>query len=1382
MMGQPQSRNTSRRRSLVGLPTLVAALLIAAPLATLIATSPASATPNSIALKVLLVGNGVSDPTTAAWEAALSNEGVSYTEVDANTSETPWTLSLPTLSSGSTGDFDAVVIADDRADFAAGQLSALDAYEIAFGVRELDGYAYPSPTLGVAEVSAGLLDGTSAQLTSAGLAALPGLAGPLAFDTGTYGYSSTVISGAPFTPWIENSAGDVLGGVYQQPSGISQAALFFNYGALQSQWLVLGHALIDWVTGGNHLGLFRNYAEVDIDDTFTPDDAWITATHSTDYSDADALRMLPTDVVYAAQWSQTNHFRLDQLFNGAGSTNYQAENGGTDPLLAQFQATDPGSSQTYAADFGWISHTYDTPYLDVGCATQNYIEAELNENTSWAAAAPGTTAGTGGLGLTRSTVPTVALGAENPQVFVPGNHSGLADLVPGNPATVDPPDLDSETATSGVGSLPAAIYEYAVTDDFSSGGGQSSAYVTGAVSLPSKGSIALTWQAICHASDYLVYREVAGSNQWSLIGTVSSPSSATLPDASSGDPVSTSDVTGGGELEQSFTDTGIPGTAEPSGWAPPTVENATETAWEQNPYFVPALEAVGITDVGADASKPYPDPPDDQFGIGATYAGSEYPAGATFVDGTAQVVPRHPINIYYNASTQAQEVDEYNTLYLSTADGGSCVDSSTTTCLTTPATFADIVNQVVSGMFQNMTENDPEPSYVHQTNIMGAPPAGPPTTGTPPSTPDTTGDGLLYSVLNPLLAEYNTYFNSTEPYEQLTEAAIGNTLADQSAWASALSGDTTSAVDTDGSLTITNNGSSTLSVPLTVPSGTTLGGSTFGQSYAGEMSGWITLSAGASAILYEPTAATITSATSATATVGTPFSFTVSTAGYPAASLSKLGTLPGGITFTDNNDGTATLAGTPAAGSGGVYGLSISATNGVGSPATHSFTLTVDEAPVITSAIGATATVGEDFSFSVTTADYPVAALSELGALPPGITFTDNADGTASFAGTPATGSGADYSITVSATNGIGTDATQSFTLAVDEAATITSATSATATVGTPFSFTVTTGGSPTAALSESGALAPGITFTDNNDGTATFAGTPTAGGSFEPTITASTSVGIAKQLFTLTVDDAAAITSGASATATVGTAFAFSVTTSGYPVATVSETGALPAGITFTANSDGTASLAGTPASQAGGVYSFTISATNGLGDPATQSFSLTLCRVPAFTSAASATATVGKPFRFALTASGSPAPAIAWSGRVPQGLKFTSGNGKASFSGTPSAPGSFKVTLSAHNSAGTAKQAFTLIVRKPPAITSAAKATVKVGKAFRFVFTASGSPTPTITESGKLPRGLKFATGSGKAILSGTPAASGSFKLTITARNSAGTVRQTFVLKVVA
>jgi hypothetical protein len=75
--------------------------------------------------------------------------------------------------------------------------------------------------------------------------------------------------------------------------------------------------------------------------------------------------------------------------------------------------------------------------------------------------------------------------------------------------------------------------------------------------------------------------------------------------------------------------------------------------------------------------------------------------------------------------------------------------------------------------------------------------------------------------------------------------------------------------------------------------------------------------------------------------IGISFSFTVKTKGYPVASLTETGNLPGGVTFTDNGNGTATLAGTPMPGSGGTYSLALTATSTIGT-ANQTFDLVVD--------------------------------------------------------------------------------------------------------------------------------------------------------------------------------------------------------------------------------------------------------------------------------------------------------------------------------------------------------------------------------------------------------------------------------------------------------
>src|SRR5664280_2559696 len=153
------------------------------------------------------------------------------------------------------------VVAGSPSAFAVGQLSALDTYESSYGVRQVDGYMYPSPALGLTAASGGALTGT-AQLTPAGLAALPGLKGTVPFDAGTYGYPSTIGAGAPLTPWLENAAGQVLAGVYQHPSTDPQAGRqqqpLEHGGVVVEGEAQLGHpGLIDWVTQDTHLGLYR---------------------------------------------------------------------------------------------------------------------------------------------------------------------------------------------------------------------------------------------------------------------------------------------------------------------------------------------------------------------------------------------------------------------------------------------------------------------------------------------------------------------------------------------------------------------------------------------------------------------------------------------------------------------------------------------------------------------------------------------------------------------------------------------------------------------------------------------------------------------------------------------------------------------------------------------------------------------------------------------------------------------------------------------------------------------------------------------------------------------------------------------------------------------
>ncbi|MEA2500732.1 MAG: hypothetical protein QOD01_843 [Actinomycetota bacterium] len=199
----------------------------------------------------------------------------------------------------------------------------------------------------------------------------------------------------------------------------------------------------------------------------------------------------------------------------------------------------------------------------------------------------------------------------------------------------------------------------------------------------------------------------------------------------------------------------------------------------------------------------------------------------------------------------------------------------------------------------------------------------------------------------------------------------------------------------------------------------------------------------------------ITTPPSVTFTVGVAASFTVSTTGFPAATVSETASLPAGITFTNNGNGTATLGGTPGSNTGGTYSLTMTASNGTLPNATQPFTLTVNQAPAITSAPGVTLTVGTAGSFTVQTTGFPTApTITGSGSLPGGVTFVNNGNGTATLSGNP--GTSGTFALTITASNGVAPNATQNFTLTVGTRHLLLTPATTTPAAGTADNLTIT--------------------------------------------------------------------------------------------------------------------------------------------------------------------------------------------------------------------------------------------------------------------------------------------------------------------------------------
>ena len=412
----------------------------------------------------------------------------------------------------------------------------------------------------------------------------------------------------------------------------------------------------------------------------------------------------------------------------------------------------------------------------------------------------------------------------------------------------------------------------------------------------------------------------------------------------------------------------------------------------ENPNMTAALAGVGVTTFAQDGSRQ-----PTQYSLGAALG-----------------APRYPSNIYYNAANWPDELNEYNTLYVTQGDSigggetGHCTSTSATTCVSAPLTEAGVLASESHIMLGHVLANNPRVGYAHQSDLIG------------PAT-DSSGNDYGYTILDlisDMLTQYKTWYNTTTaPLQQMDDVTEAQTLQEQSAWASAENGTGISASITNGTVTVANSGTA-LNIPVTVPLGTTVNGSAFGTSYGGTLSDWVNVGA-TPLTLVENVGATFTSAASATSIVGAPFTFTVTTTGAPTPTLTETGALPNGITFTDNGNGTATIAGTSTAGTGGSYPITITANNQVGTPATQTFTLTNAEAPTITSGTTATFTTGVAGTYAITTTGFPAPTLTlSAGTLPTGLTFTDNGNGTGSIAGTPATTDTAGpYPVSISATN-----------------------------------------------------------------------------------------------------------------------------------------------------------------------------------------------------------------------------------------------------------------------------------------------------------------------------------------------------------------------------
>jgi cyclophilin family peptidyl-prolyl cis-trans isomerase len=386
--------------------------------------------------------------------------------------------------------------------------------------------------------------------------------------------------------------------------------------------------------------------------------------------------------------------------------------------------------------------------------------------------------------------------------------------------------------------------------------------------------------------------------------------------------------------------------------------------------------------------------------------------------------------------------------------------------------------------------------------------------------------------------------------------------------------------------------------------------------------------------------------------------------------------------------------------SGGQTDVTVRATDLDGNTVTQTFTVTVNQTPVFTNGPPpSTAVVGTAYNFAYTASGFPAPTFSHTGTLPPGLSLSS----TGVISGTPTT-AGTYSGIVVTASNGIGVAPTQTISITVDQIPSITSAAPAAGIVGTAYTHTYAATGSPAPTYSlTAGALPGGLSVSTAG----VISGTPNTAGTFTGTITSTNRAGSFPQAFSITINQAPTFTSSTPTNSgTFNTAYNFTCTASGFPAPSFSvAAGALPTGLSLSTSGV----ISGTPT--AAGTYTGTLSASNGIGSAASQSFSITIQK-------AAATVALGS---LAPTYTGSPLAATSTTNPANLSVSYTY-NGLSTM---PTNAGSYAVVASINepNYVGTANG--TLVIAK-------ATATVSLGSLAQTYNGSAKAATATTSPTG--------------------------------------------------
>ncbi|MEM7220376.1 MAG: putative Ig domain-containing protein [Pseudomonadota bacterium] len=360
-------------------------------------------------------------------------------------------------------------------------------------------------------------------------------------------------------------------------------------------------------------------------------------------------------------------------------------------------------------------------------------------------------------------------------------------------------------------------------------------------------------------------------------------------------------------------------------------------------------------------------------------------------------------------------------------------------------------------------------------------------------------------------------------------------------------------------------------------------------------------------------------------------------------------TLPNAATLNDMGDGTAVFTWTPATGAktGSPYPVTITATDDDGASSTMTFNISVTGSipPVLNAIANQSVVEGRTIMVPITATDADGNATLSLSASatpqPGGLSFNDmnNGMGTLTYVAAVGDSANSPIAVTVTATDTGGDSDSKMFNIAVsaNQVPVIANIGNQSATENVPFSVTITASdadGLMAPSLAASG-LPAGANFQDNGGGSATLSWTPQADDSlaspYTVTVTATDDLGAtATQPFDIEVTTSMppTIPTIGPQTAIEGQAFSLNVTVTdadGPAPLTLTATNTLPGSPSIlTDNDNGNGVFGFTPAvgDSLTSPYSVTLTATDGAGAEATETFQVSVVRQGMITVAQAASA----------------------------------------------------------------------------------------------------------------------------------------------------------------